>query len=228
MTATPPEPSDAWWQTLAAVMLGFAVTVVLGHWWAGATFGYLIFAAVWGPIAAGHMAAGHRWRIGFGITGAVAGLVSIPLVAGWSLPTAIKLTGLLLILIGSVCFLAIATSRWFGRSLGKTAATVLWLTWLTVPLTTLPSMVDDSWLAQIHCIHPVVVLNCQDATAGDWTHQAIAYRWLTRLGQDVPFDWPGLIWPCATAHLSLAIACVLVGQRVVPRGTTSEIDGAAV
>ena len=74
---------------------------------------------------------------------------------------------------------------------------MLWLTWpvwLARALT--PTLVD--WLVPAH---PPLALNAVLKHLGIWTEQAIAYRHLTNLGQDVPYQLPDGILATVFAHV---------------------------
>ena len=214
MTAIVESPSDNRWQTLAGRAFLLAIAAILGRWVSGQTFGYILFAAAWGPISAIHLIG--RPLLKRAMLAAVGGalIVSIPLL-GWSFWTAIPLSLTLLLLCGCSTAMALATSRWHGWVIGQSLASLLWLAWLTVPIVMADAVsrqFSEAFTSRLLSIHPVLVLNQMDSRAGDWTHQSVAYRWLTRMGQDIPFEWPSSAWPFILFHCVVLIVSITLAR----------------
>jgi hypothetical protein len=77
------------------------------------------------------------------------------------------------------------------------ACAMLWLTWpLWLARALTPTL--EGWLVPAH---PPLALNAVLTHLGIWTEQAIAYRHLTNLGQDVPYQLPNGILAAVFAHV---------------------------
>ena len=222
MTDNPAESTDGAWRTLAGQLAVVAVGAWLGRWGAGANFGYILFAAVWGPIASAQLVRPTVSYVAWTAT-AVTAAISLPLTIGWPLAVALRVASVLFLLTGVTSVSVACGERWLGRTIAIAWVSVGWLTWTLSPVTA-GSAGSDPWIAEwdvrILAIHPLPMLNRLDTTAGDWTHQPIAYHWLTRLGQSVPFEWPSSGWLFVSVHgVVIAFGLLAVRLNRVPRGT---------
>lgn len=90
---------------------------------------------------------------------------------------------------------------------------LLWIIWFASPV-----LMAHAMLAQhgqnvadfITRYHPLFAFNRVLLDQGLWTGGDIAYRFLTPLGQDVPYALPETIWPCVIGHLLITGVCLLV------------------
>lgn len=213
--------ADKRWRTVSGQAAVAVASILIGRWMAGATFGFVIYLLVWTPIPAAWIGTAPTGRGRWVISGATLAMVAITLFLGWPTDTVFHL----FLIVGSaslaVTALALLLGRLAGESSGLTLAVILWLTWLVGPLLMagpVREVLSDDGLARLLSVNPLIVCNAIDTSAGDWTHQSIAYNRLTRLGQDIPFDWPTTAWPCMAIQLVVALFCGGV-MRIVPRGT---------
>lgn len=116
------------------------------------------------------------------------------------------------VLCFSVALLAIEWPRLLTRiglhpSLSGAFLLVIAGTWMSLPVWMSPHFADPwgEWVVDhLLAYQPLIALNGAFASLGDWSHQPLAYTWLTSLGQDVPFAFPRSAWGCAIAHFSIA------------------------
>jgi len=94
---------------------------------------------------------------------------------------------------------------------------VLALAWLSWPIWMSRGVVGHQTLAGwLVRLHPIFAINGAMPQLGTWTHQPLMYH-LTNLGQDVPYELPASIWPCAIAHLMIGAALVAANiHRILP------------
>jgi hypothetical protein len=99
-------------------------------------------------------------------------------------------------------------------------ATILALAWLTWPVWLSPRLTGPSAATTVKYLtwmHPLFAVNGVLTNLGAWSHLPIAYRYLTTLGQDVPYALPTSIWPAALVHLVLGIAVAWVSNPCTKR-----------
>ena len=178
--------------------------VLAGRWAAGGTFGTVLWAGFVIPLLAG----------GNGRRGLSAGWQTVAVLA-------VSLAGCLGLLhltsgIGwlTTCIVVSACALAVGLGSGGAAAAasrLAWCVWFAAPC-----WIDGGWtslaVGRLVAIQPALVLNGLWRDTGDWSHQALAYRWLTRLGQDVAFELPNQIWPCVAVHAGLAASVLIAGR----------------
>src|SRR5262249_47041720 len=82
------------------------------------------------------------------------------------------------------------------------------IVWLTCPIW-LPAGAE-----KIVTFHPLFAINGVLKHLGMWTERPIAYRYLFALGQDVPYELPRSIWPCAGAHLVVGLSALGLGRVI--------------
>jgi hypothetical protein len=82
------------------------------------------------------------------------------------------------------------------------------MAWLTCPIW-LPAGAE-----KIVTFHPLFALNGVLKHLGMWTERPIAYRYLFALGQDVSYELPRSIWPCAGAHLLVGLSALGLGRII--------------
>lgn len=85
---------------------------------------------------------------------------------------------------------------------------LLWLSW--------PIWLSHLDLPLLISTHPLFALNGVITNFGVWTERPIAYQYLMRLNQDIPYDLPRSIAPAAGIHLLVGGIALLLG-RVVGR-----------
>lgn len=223
--------SDGRWRTAAVELSALMATAAAGHWAvgtaAGASFGYVLFALVWMPIGAVILTMQRSLRHRIGWTAVAVISVATPLFSH-GLPWGVA--GRLVVVLAVVTAMTVAL-RDAGRRVGLSdaiaglGAVIVWLTWLIAPIT-MSDMIAERWgdsaLAHLLAVHPVLTLNAVDPTAADWTHRAIAYRWLTRLGQDLPMEWPDSNVGCLAVHVG--VLTVAAGISRVRRGNMFHVE----
>ncbi|MDB5325168.1 MAG: hypothetical protein JWM57_737, partial [Phycisphaerales bacterium] len=128
MTAIAEPPSDSHWQTLAGRAFLLVLTALIGRWVAGATFGYLLFAAAWGPVAVILLIDGRSLKRAFIATASVAILIASPLIFGWPSRTALSLALLLSLLNATAGGGALLAIRFLSDTIGRAVTILLWLT----------------------------------------------------------------------------------------------------
>jgi hypothetical protein len=90
--------------------------------------------------------------------------------------------------------------------------TILALAWLTWPVRLSPHLTGasaETTVKYLTWIHPLFAVNRVLANLGAWSHFPIAYRYLTTLGQDVPYTLPTSIWPATILHLAIGFLCLV-------------------
>lgn len=202
-------PVMAW----LGVGMGLASGVVC-FWAAGATlglfFGGMAFAALLVPPLC---LAEARLADRLLVAGAVNdGIATVWLVAVFFSPvTFLQWLGCYLLLIcwcGALAGLACSLNRLLRSAIpaaaGAMAAAMLWLAapvWL--------AHADVQWYLPAH---PLLAINGVLKNLGIWSQHPIAYQYLLNLGQDVPYELPG-IWPAAMIHLAIGVAGLVLGRR---------------
>jgi hypothetical protein len=91
---------------------------------------------------------------------------------------------------------------------------LLWISspvWLATVLPTCPTL--NAWIVRLH---PLMAMNGTLRNMGLWSERPIAYRYLLTLGQDVPYELPGVtpmvVFHCLICAAGLALSRVL-GRR---------------
>lgn len=208
------------WQTAGRLAL-LAMMVFVARWCTGPTFGYTLFALVWAPITAVYSGSTATKRLTVWlILLAIIVLTAAPWLTIESWSVAGRLTVVLFVSVLAAAGLArlLKTSQ-LGSATSGAVASLIWLAWLVVPLTMtswLAGWFGEDAIAKLLSVNPVLTANALSPTAADWTHQALAYKCLTRLGQDVAFDWPTSVWGCVIAH-SVAAGLCLMGNWIANR-----------
>jgi hypothetical protein len=200
--------ADTRWQTLAMAAGSVVLTAGVGRWTAGATFGYVLFVLLWAPIAACLVSPARQPWSGIAAVVGTASLLVLPCLQWESLAAVERLTLILACTGLAVIAVRCVLNGLFGSATAAAVAVVLWLAWLVLPVTCpacFDTLIGETVTARLLAVHPLLTANAVAETAGDWTHQAIAYKWLTRLGQDVPMAWPASVGPCVLIHLAVAI-----------------------
>lgn len=209
MTPSGGHRSSAAWQT----WLALAGTMAVGRWLAGGGFGYTLFACVWAPIATLWIVPLHLGRRYVLSAICVVALFAVGWLPGRPVLSTLELTACLTMFVS--VSLSIRRLLAVLSDMSEGLATLVWLAAVAVPLLmsdTIAHAVGEATAAAWAGYSPILVANAADATAGDWTHQQIAYATLTRLGQSVGFDWPG-----RTAYWIYGVIGLL--GHIVPRGT---------
>lgn len=89
---------------------------------------------------------------------------------------------------------------------------VLSAAWMSLPVWMSPHF-SEPWgewvIDHLLAYQPLIALNGAFAPLGDWSHQPLAYTWLTSLGQDVPFAFPPNAWRCVAGHLAIGLLALL-------------------
>jgi hypothetical protein len=91
--------------------------------------------------------------------------------------------------------------------------TILALIWLTWPVWLSPHLTGsnaNTTVKYLTWIHPLFAINGVLANLGTWSHLPIAYRYLTTLGQDIPYTLPTSVWPAALLHVVVGAAVAWV------------------
>ena len=88
---------------------------------------------------------------------------------------------------------------------------LLWITW---PIWLSPhfSSLGRPTVGWLVSTHPLLAINGAVPNLGIWTERPIAYWHLTSLGQDIAYELPRSVLPCAILHLSIGVAA-LAGSR---------------
>lgn len=182
------------------------LVVLLGRWAAGATLGAVLWCGLSLPLlAVGSDRRGMSvaWQTGLILGLALAGCCGLfGLGDAWA-----WLQTLLL-----VTTMTLATG-FAGRAVGRAwpVVSAVWCAWFVVPCWIGVGW-SDTAVGWVTAVQPVLVLNGVWPSLGDWTHQALAYRWLTRLGQDLGYGLGESVAVAVCVYLAIAGATAWVGR----------------
>jgi len=97
-------------------------------------------------------------------------------------------------------------------TIAATFTSIIALAWMTWPVWLSHAMTQTlvNWLVPAH---PLFAINGVLEHLGAWDHSPIAYRYLTILNQDIPFELPKSILPATTVHLMLGVPLLLPQLR---------------
>lgn len=90
---------------------------------------------------------------------------------------------------------------------------VLWIVWFASPVLLAHAMLAQQGQRVADILtrfHPLFAFNRVLLDQGLWTGGDIAYRFLTPLGQDVPYSLPETVWPCVVGHTAIMAGGLLV------------------
>jgi hypothetical protein len=100
-------------------------------------------------------------------------------------------------------------------AIAATFTSIIALAWITWPVWLSHAMTQTlvNWLVPAD---PLLAINGVLEHLGAWDHAPIAYRYLTILNQDIPFQLPTSILPTTIVHLMLGVPLLLPQLRKKP------------
>jgi hypothetical protein len=212
-----------------AVMPALMVSLAAGAWCWHATgpglglfLGLLLLATLYMPgLIIAELGRGRRIALSAGVCGtALVWLISVNFIdvsiTEW-LRCVVVFTAYVFALAGLVSLLQRAR---FPEPLAAGVVVLIGLLWLTWPVWMSPWLTQRSvnWLVPAN---PVFAINSVLKHLGTWDHAPIAYRALTNLNQDVPYQMPQTIFPATIVHLLIGTIAVIPALRNVRKPSTA-------
>jgi hypothetical protein len=133
----------------------------------------------------------------------------------------VVITSLVIALTGIASFLA-----WIRivPVIAATITSIIAITWMTWPIW-LSHGLTQTRVNALVWPHPLLAINGVLEHLGAWDHAPIAYRYLTILNQDIPFELPTSILPATIIHLMLGVPLLL---SLLRKKTDSPVEPPAI
>jgi hypothetical protein len=124
-----------------------------------------------------------------------------------------------LVLMGFVAVLTAAATLLLRLGVSSIIAVAMCvaisLAWLTWPIWASSALRGHAIIWPV-AIHPLFAINSACRDLGIWTEQRVAYR-LTNMGQDVTYQLPATVLPCAAVQIITAAALMLFCRFTGPK-----------